>query len=163
MPDALRSTMVEDPIVFRGICIAIILGLVISMSITAIQVALIRRCHLKDFKYQVLLGETKAVEERLKAQEPLRCLASFSLACWVQQEDVVEVMLKQGKDKIDFNHGRRGGRIYATGYHWACKFGNENIKTMIEEKAEELEINLELHKIPIHYRDYTTYIENIVN
>ena len=117
------------------------------MSITAIQVALIRRRHKKDFKYQVLLGETKAVEERLKDQEPIRCPRIFSLACHVQQEDVVEVMLKYGKDKIDFNHGTQQGTIYKTGYFWACFFENENIKTMIEEKAEELEIDLELHKI----------------
>ena len=142
MPDILRSTMVDDPVAFRSICLVIILGLILSMSITAIQVALIRRAHLKDFEFQVILGETKAIEERLKSEEPIRCPGIFSFACSAQQEGVVEVMLKHGKGKIDFNDWE--DLEDKTGYYWACYFENENIKRMIEENADSLDIDLTL-------------------
>ena len=144
MPDILRSTMIDDTADFRSICLVIILGLILSMSITAIQVALIRRAHLKDFEFQVILGETKAIEERLKSEEPIRCPGIFSFACSAQQEGVVEVMLKHGKGKIDFNDWE--DLEDKTGYYWACYFENENIKRMIEENAEELGIDLKLRK-----------------
>ena len=136
-PHLLRPSMIEDPTVFRLICIAAILGLILSMSITALQVALIRRAHLQNIRFQVLFGDIKAVEERLKSDKPLRLPWIFRYACHVQQEDMVELLLKYGQGKIDFN---AGGRM--NGYSLACLYKNERIKTMIEENAEKLDIDL---------------------
>ena len=142
----LRQSMIDHPDELRLICLGTILGLIVSMSFTAIQVALIRRIHLRKFKYQVLLGDTKTVEERLKSQEPIKCARIFPQACEAQQEDMVKLMLTYGQDKINFNAGERDKNVHKTGYYFACLFGNQRIRQMIEDKAGELDIDLDFDK-----------------
>ena len=55
------------------------------------------------------------------------------------------LFLKHGNDKrIDFNAGKRTKKFHQSGYYFACDFKNQNIMKMIEEKAEDLHINLDL-------------------
>ena len=146
-PQVFNQSLIDDPKVFRLICLAIILGLILSMAVTCLQLSVIRKIHLNIFKYQVLLGDAKSVEKRL-------CSADqddfefdhyvFRDACRAQQEEIVALFLKHGNDKrIDFNAGKRTKKFHHSGYYFACDFKNQNIMKMIEEKAEDLHINLD--------------------
>ena len=90
------------------------------------------------------MGEIEKVEQKLKSGEELESWL-FPDACKHQQEEIVELFLKYGKDKtLDFNAKRRNGW---TGYKCACisiASKNDKIKSMIEDHAEELDIDLDL-------------------
>ena len=145
VPEMFNPSLIEDPKMFRLICLAIILGLILSMAVTSLQLSVIRKIHLNIFKYQVLLGDAKAVEKRLCSSEDFEFdQYIFRDACRAQQEEIVALFLKYGKHKrIDFNAGKQTKKFHQSGYYFACDFKNHNIMKMIEEKAEDLDIKLD--------------------
>ena len=140
-PHLLRTSLIGNSILFNGICIAIIIGLIVSMIVTAYQLKWIRNVHSKIFKYQVILGEVDAVKRKLVSNEDFETWI-FPYACKYQQEEIVALFLEHGNNSIiDLN---AEGWYRWTGYQIACSTAckNENIMRMIEDKAEELAIDL---------------------
>ena len=59
----------------------------------------------------------------------------FSLACAEGREDVVKLLLLQGKDVIDFNSK---DEWQITGFHLACLFGKEGVVKLLLEEAKDV-------------------------
>ena len=144
-PQLLRPSLIENPSLYHNICAALIIGLIISMIATYCQLKWIRNEHFKLFEYLTILGEVNSVEEKLTSDEELEIEKwIFPLACRHQQEEIVALFLKYGQIRgIDFN--AKDWRGWSA-YHFACQsdFKNENIKRMIEENANTLDIDLTL-------------------
>ena len=144
-PRLLRPSLIEDPWFFNFICASVFCGLYISMDITSWQCRFIFEKHLKLFEYQVIFGETTLVEENLKSDEEIETWL-FPTACKFNHQEIVSLFLQYGKAKnVDFNVMRDGGW---TGYMRVCATPvskNDNIKRMIEEKADELDIDTKIN------------------
>ena len=137
-PELLHQSLIEDPKLFRLVCLGVVLGLLLSVAVTSLQVSVIRKIHLNLFKYQVLLGDAKSVEKKLQMEDYELDEFIFRDACRAQQEEIVALLLKYGKARrIDFNAGKRH-----SGYDLVCDYKNQRIIKMIEEKAEELGIEI---------------------
>ena len=148
-PDLLKKSMIQDVGLYQVLCFVLIGLLLISSTITAFQVYLVRRNH-QTFYYYCILNEPEAIESIFNTSSEKEDFNEMDYegwnglhyACNNGHTEVVKLILAYGKSVgFEFNATGDSGN---TAYILACKKNNQTIVELFRTHAETNGIDLNI-------------------